>query len=319
MPTRKPKTAKPNRGNVVIERVTNELIAAIEAGAGEWNMPWTKLGSLDTPRSIDGRYYRGLNVMILHFTAMDLGYTSGVWGTYDAWAKHGGQVRKGEKSTEVVLWKPFTRTVEGDQGEEERRSALMVRTFRVFAAEQQDGWEIPEVKPRNTDERLAHCDEFFTAIAANVKYGGNHASYNKLADEINCPNVEQFDSVPHFYSTLGHEHIHWTGHRSRLDRQFGKRFGDDAYGAEELVAELGAALLSARLGIDAATRKDHAAYLSSWLRVLKQDARSLVSVMSKAQAGLDFLEKAAGATEFADSDDETTNEGDTTVAEHAAA
>jgi antirestriction protein ArdC len=316
MPTKKKGASpKPNRGAAVIERVTNQLIADIEAGAGEWNMPWAQVASTDLPRSIDGRYYRGINTLVLHFEAIDRGFTSGIWGTYNAWSDHGGQVRKGEKSTEVILWKPWTRTEQGANGEETQRSGMMVRTFRVFAAEQQDGWQVPEVEPRNSDERIAHCEGFFDGIGANVHFGGNHASYNKLADHINCPHLDQFASASHFYSTLGHEHIHWTGHKSRLDREFGKRFGDDAYGAEELVAELGAALLSARFGIDGAVRRDHAAYLSSWLRVLKQDARSLVTVMSRAQAGVDFLETAAGGVAANDDDQQDTSDGDDVVAE----
>lgn len=289
-----PGTKKPNSGNALIASVTNSLIEQIEAGAGKWDMPWQMMGSTDMPKSIDGRYYRGLNVLILHFTALDKGYQSGVWGTYKAWEKHGGQVRKGEKSTEVILWKPYVKKEVKEDGTERNTGGLMVKTFRVFNAEQQDGWVIPPVEPRNSPERISHCEEFFSAIGADVRYGGNHASYNKLGDWINCPNIEQFDSVPHFYSTLAHEHVHWTGHHTRLCREFGQRFGDDAYGAEELVAELGAAILSAKLGIDVATRQDHAAYLSSWLRVLKQDARSLVTVMSKAQAAIDCLEEAAG-------------------------
>jgi antirestriction protein ArdC len=304
------RSTKANVADEVVQRITTQLIADIEAGAGEWKMPWLRIGGMDLPRSIKGHWYRGINVPILTFEALDKGYTSGVWGTYDAWKERGGQVRKGETHTKVVLWVKFEgkkkdadATETDADGKPQRPGGMMMKTYRVFSAEQQDGWVSKKpVVERNSPERLAHAEDYFAAIGADVRLGGNRAYYDKLSDYIRCPDLAQFEEAPHFYSTLGHEHIHWSGHRSRLDREFGKRFGDNAYGAEELVAELGAALLSAKLGIDSATRKDHAAYLSSWLRVLKQDARSLITVMSKAQAAVDHLDKCAGAT---DSDEET--------------
>lgn len=304
---------KVNVADELVKRVTDDIIAAIEAGAGEWKMPWERIGSMDLPRSVKGHWYRGINVPILTMAALDKGYTSGVWGTYDAWTERGGQVRKGEEHTKIVWWAKFESKKKGDDdaaetdenGKPKRTGGMAMKTYRVFAAEQQDGWVSKKpVVERNSPERLAHAEAFFAAIGADVRLGGNRAYYDKLSDYIRCPELAQFAQAPHFYSTLGHEHIHWTGHRSRLDREMGKRFGDDAYGAEELVAELGAALLSAKLGTDSATRNDHAAYLSSWLRVLKADPRSLITVMSKAQAALDHLEKCAkGASDETDGDD----------------
>lgn len=305
---------KVNAADELVKRVTDDMIAAIEAGAGEWKMPWERIGNMDLPHNVKGKEYRGINVPILTMAALDKGYTSGLWGTYDAWKERGGQVRKGEEHTKIVWWAKFERKKGDDEatetdadGKPKRTGGMAMKTYRVFAAEQQDGWVSKKpVVERNTPERLAHAEEFFAAIGADVRLGGNRAYYDKLSDYIRCPELAQFNEAPHFYSTLGHEHIHWTGHPDRLGREFGKRFGDDAYGAEELVAELGAALLSAKLGTDSATRKDHAAYLSSWLRVLKADPRSLITVMSKAQAAIDHLEKCAKGDNAEDDTDNAT-------------
>lgn len=302
--------AKQNHADSVVKKVTDQIIAAIEAGSvGKWEMPWRKIAT-DMPMSLSTkRPYRGINVPILYFAAVDAGYTSPWWGTFNHWKGKDAKIRKGEHATKIVLWKPTLRKErDAATGEETKRPSLYLTTYNVFNACQVEGWEEPAKPERNTPERIAEAEAYFDTIGADVRYGGNHASYNPLSDYISMPHLDQFDEAAPFYSTLGHEHVHWTGHKSRLDRQFGKRFGDDAYGAEELVAELGAALLSAKLGIDTANRQDHAAYLASWLRVLKRDARSLMTVMSKAQAAVDHLDKCAGLTKTASEADETTDE-----------
>ena len=108
--------------------------------------------------------------------------------------------------------------------------------------------------------------------------------------------LAQFDTAAHYYATRAHETIHWTGHTSRLNRDLTGRFGDDAYAAEELVAELGAAMWCAQTGLTTITRADHAAYLAGWLRILRSDARALVTVASRAQAAVDWLNTHTGHT-----------------------
>ncbi len=127
-----------------------------------------------------------------------------------------------------------------------------------------------------------------------MQIGGNVACYRPTTDTIHVPNLDRFDQAAHYYSTLAHEHVHWTGHPSRLDRDLSGRFGSDAYAAEELVAELGAAMWSAQAGLSAATRQDHAAYLAHWLNILRADPRALVTVASRAQAAVDDLNQRAG-------------------------
>ena len=278
----------------LFEQVTADLVAAIEAGASDWQMPWRRLGA-GLPRSVDGRPYRGWNALVLAMVGCDRGWGSARWATYRGWQRHGAQVRKGERGTHVVLWKPTDQHAPNDDGDDVVPRSLFARTFTVFAAEQVDGaerWLAPVQVPEC--ERIEQADAYFIAIAADVIYGGDRACYVPALDRIYLPHVGQFNNPAGYYTTAAHEHAHWTGHSDRLARDLSGRFGSDAYGAEELVAELGAAFWSAQFGLEQATRHDHAAYLGDWLRILKSDLRALVSACSHAQRAIDLLNDRAG-------------------------
>ncbi len=280
----------------LFEQVTADLMAAIEAGAGEWRMPWRCLGS-GLPRSVDGRSYRGWNALVLAMVATDRGWTSSTWATYRSWQRHGAQVRRGERGTQVVLWKPTERREQDSDGDDTVHRSLFARTFTVFAAEQVDdgdSWLTPTVVPEG--ERLEQADRYFAAIGADIIHGGDRACYVPALDRIRLPHLGQFDTPAAYYSTAAHEHTHWTGHCDRLDRDMSGRFGSDAYGAEELVAELGAAFWCAQFGLEPATRHDHAAYLGGWLRILGDDARALVAACGHAQRAVDLLNERGGWT-----------------------
>lgn len=284
----------------LFEKVTAELVAAIEAGAGGWQMPWRRLGAAGVPRSVDGRPYRGWNALVLGMTAGNRGW-SNVWGTYRSWQRHGGQVRRGEHGTQVVLWKPTERPDRDEDAEPgSTRRSLLARAFTVFAAEQVDGARTVDLSPAPPMTPSAAAG-YFAAIGARVVRGGDVACYVPGSDTIHLPRVEQFTNAEHAASTECHEHIHWTGHTSRLARDLSGRFGDHAYGAEELVAELGAAFWSAQVGLEQAVRNDHARYLGDWLTILRADARALVAACGHAQRALDFLNSAAGVTTGAES------------------
>jgi antirestriction protein ArdC len=126
-----------------------------------------------------------------------------------------------------------------------------------------------------------------------VRHGGNRAYYSPDADYIQMPPFGAFSQNVGYYSTLAHEHTHWTAKAERCDRQLGKRFGDNAYAAEELIAELGAAFVCAQLGLSTEPREDHAQYIQSWLRVLKADKRAIFTAASKAQQACDWLVRRA--------------------------
>lgn len=292
--------------NDLFAQITDQLVADIEAGAGTWRMPWHTLPDAGTPTSVDGRPYRGMNAVWLAMVAAARGWTSGLWATYRGWQRHGAQVRRGEKGTQVVLWKPTTAKSDTDDNDEGSgsgpRRRLLARAYTVFAVEQVDGADeiiarhATQLADRDTPERIEAAEAFFAAVGARVVAGGNRASYQPATDTIHLPSLSQFDEAAHYYGTSAHEHVHWTGHADRLARDLTGRFGSDAYAAEELVAELGAAMWCAQFGISAVTRPDHAAYLAGWLRVLKTDARALVTVSSRAQAAVDHLTARAGIT-----------------------
>jgi antirestriction protein ArdC len=276
-------------------------------------MPWHCLADIGTPVSADGRPYRGMNSLWLSLSAATAttaatsdgnGWTSGIWSTYRSWQRNGCQVRRGSQGTAVVLWKPTTTTDAdttdtNDDGQPGQRR-LIARVFTVFAAEQVDGADkiidrrTADRAGRDTPERLADADRYFDAIGATVIEGGNRAYYSPTDDSIHLPAFHQFDSAAAAASTKSHEFAHWSGHADRLARDLTGRFGSDAYAAEELVAELAAAMWCGQMGISAATRTDHAQYLAGWISVLKTDARALVTVASKAQAAVDYLNVCAG-------------------------
>jgi antirestriction protein ArdC len=232
---------------------------------------------------------------MLWATAIDAEYNSPYWGTYKQWQEKGAQVRKGEKGTMVIFWKPYKvdpKTTTSDSGEvvtdDGRR--LLLRYSTVFNADQVDNWTPPTVPVLSEEERVASADEFFKNTGSVVKHGGGRAFFRPSADEIHMPAFKSFHDAVSYYATLGHEHVHWTGHKSRLDRILNTgRFGDEAYAMEELIAELGAAYLCATLGLANEPRPDHAQYLTSWLKVLKEDKRAVFHAASKAQAAVEFL------------------------------
>jgi len=298
----------------LFQNITDELIAAIEAGTSTWRMPWHTIADAGTPVNVDGRAYRGLNALWLPLTAAAQGWDSGVWATYRGWQRHGAQVRRGEKGTPVVLWKPTTTAPTGrpdgddtDTTDEpdptgSTRRRLVARVYTVFAAEQADNTgdiiqrrRTPHTE-RDTPQRLEHAEHYFAQLDAHVIEGGNRASYQPATDTIRIPTLAQFDTAAHYYATRAHETVHWTGHTSRLDRELTGRFGSDAYAAEELVAELGAAMWCAQAHLSTVTRDDHAAYLAGWLRILRADPKALVTVASRAQGALDWLNTRAGIT-----------------------
>ena len=274
-------------------QITNELVRDIEAGASDWVMPWNKLNR--TPKSADGRPYRGINWWVLGSIAESRGWTSHQWATYRQWESHGFQVQKGEKASHAILWKQAEHSKARKAEDPSLKPYLLARAFAVFAREQTDAPPLEPTVPLAEHERHEAAEAFFDAIGADVHHGGDRAFYAPVGDYIQVPLIGQFPVRDHFYSTLAHEHTHWTGHESRLNRDLKNRFGDEAYAMEELCAELGAAFIGAQLGLDPAVRRDHASYLKHWLSVLKSDPKALVTVTSKAQAATDHLNKLATA------------------------
>jgi antirestriction protein ArdC len=260
----------------IYTRVTNRIIEELERGVRPWHQPWRRehaAGSITRPLRHSGEPYKGINVLILWAAAEFNGYACPIWLTFRQ-AKHlGGSVRKGEHGSTVVYANSVTKTVDKENGEEVEESHFYLREYTVFNAEQCDG--LPEHFCRLADpptgkaERIEQAETFFKNTGARIEYGGSRAYYSIADDSIRIPPLETFADSEGHAATVAHELTHWTRHPSRLNRDLGrKRWGDEGYAMEELVAELGSAFLCADLRITPEVREDHASYVNSWLKVL---------------------------------------------------
>ena len=281
----------------VYEAVTETIAAAIRKGAGMYVMPWHGgVPAICIPvNAATDAPYRGVNILALWAVAAVEGYQSGHWASYRQWQSLGAQVRRGEHGSTVVFFKPLEDDGEDDAEGDEKRSKLVARAFRVFNAAQVTGWEEPPLAQIPSFFAIKEVDAFVRATAVPIRHDCPMARYIPSEDTIEMPNQERFVGTPtststeSYYAVLLHELTHASGAPHRLDRQFGKRFGDKAYAMEELVAELGAAFLCAALGIANEPRQDHAAYLTSWLEALDRDHKAIFTASSQAQKAVEFL------------------------------
>ncbi len=274
----------------IYERITADIVAAIERGAGDWRMPWHHDGNL-AARPINaatGVGYRGINILALWAAAEHAGYCQGLWGTYRCWERLGAQVRKGERATLGVFWK--TTEEARDEEEQPARSARMfARGFSLFNVAQVDNYVSPEAHHLPESERIAHADAFIAALKIPVVVDAAMAYYAPATDTVHLPPFALFRDGTSAVAVSAHEHAHATGAKHRLDRNLTGRFGSDAYAMEEAVAELTASFILADLGIAHHPRPDHAAYIAAWLDVLKDDPRAIFTAASKAQRAADWM------------------------------
>jgi len=294
------------------QRITDTIIRDLEQGARPWTKPWTTTSSASSvirPLRHDGTPYRGINILILWSEASDHGYTSSTWMTYRQAQSLGAQIRKGERGTTIVYAKPIQLPNEdASTYEDNMRTVPLLRAYTVFNVDQIDGLPlqympntVPEVAAIDVSGRVDRADAFVTATSAHIQHRGNRACYVPSLDRIEMPAYRQFQDTPTstaaegYYATLLHELIHWTSPAHRCDRDLGKRFADHAYAREELVAEIGAAFLCADLKIALEPRPDHAAYLATWLTVLKSDKRAIFNAAALAQRAADYLHGLQGA------------------------
>jgi antirestriction protein ArdC len=293
----------------VHQAVTDKIVACIEQGAGEFQMPWHRPGlSFAIPENAaTGNAYRGTNILSLWIDAAEKVFERQLWATYKQWNELGAQVRKGEKGSLIVKygeWIPKGGSGDAEQGEEENGESgkrLYAKPAYVFNVAQVDGFTLAPAQPLpDLTARLRHVDDFIAATGAEFREGGNRSFYRHRAadssgDFIQMPPRSLFTgtatSTPTeaYESTRLHELGHWSGAAHRLNREFGKRFGDKAYSFEELVAELSAAFLCAELGITNTPRADHAQYIANWLDVLKGDKKAIFSAASLASTAVTYL------------------------------
>lgn len=238
-----------------------------------------------------GKQYKGVNILRLWAA----GYDDNRWYTYNGAKKAGGQVRKGEKGTPIVY---FSVIEKKDKETDKMATIPILRAFTGFNREQCE-WEAEEplavTEPLAVDDVVKADNEeninLLEATGIEVRHGGNRAFYNRATDFVKMPEAARFKTQDDYWAVLWHEVTHATGHKDRLDREFGKRFGDNAYAFEELVAELGAAFICAELGITPSQggRDDHAAYIQGWLKTLKNDKRAVFTAAKKATQAAEWV------------------------------
>lgn len=291
---------KPSPGGLSpATRITQEIIARLEAGTKPWVQPWRGV-PVSRPLRACGIPYRGMNVFWLWMVADMCGYASPYWMTYNQAKTLGAQVRKGEKSTIAIFYKSYTKEVEApDTGEKSDEARRVLKAYPVFNADQVDG--LPErFHPAATldlvepEGREAELDAYFAAIPVNLRNLGCEAYYEPTTDRVTMPPASLFSGFDHYYATLAHELSHWTGHSSRLARDLKNRFGTAAYAAEELVAELSSAMLGAELGLPVTHLDSHASYIEHWLKLLREDDRAILTAAAKAEEASSLLLKLGG-------------------------
>jgi antirestriction protein ArdC len=265
----------------VYEIVTEKVMEELEKGVVPWRKPWINGGAVNWKTQ---KAYRGINVFLLE---------SGEYATYKQIQEAGGKVRKGEKSHIVVFWK-WLEKEDDESGKVEKIPYL--RYYRVFEVNSQvEGLESKRKEMSFDHDPMEKAEEIYKGYinAPDYTFYSGKAVYYPTLDKINCPPLKDFPKVEEYYSTLFHEMVHSTGHKNRLARSGvttqDVAFGDEIYSKEELVAEMGAAMLCGVAGIDNNTISNSASYIHSWLRSLKEDSRLVVQAAAQSQKAADYI------------------------------
>jgi antirestriction protein ArdC len=277
--------------------ITTRIVKALEAGTRPWLKPWDAehfAGRITRPLRHNAQPYSGINVIVLWMTAEMAGYFSPFWLTFKQALELGGHVKKGEHGSQIVYASTFKKKDTTDGGDQIEQEIPFLKAYTVFCADQCEGlpahfYQLAE-QPKEILARIDQADRFFANTKADIRTGGNKAYYAVADDYVQMPPFETFRDAESHAATLAHELCHWTRNPTRLNREFGrKRFGDEGYAMEELVAEIGSAFLCADLKITPEMREDHASYVANWLKVLKDDKRAIFTAASYASKAVDFL------------------------------
>lgn len=283
------------------EIITDRIIAALNEGKIPWQRPWESLEVMN----VDGRPYRGINRMLLSWA----GYSKDPrFLTYRKCIELGGNVRKGERGWTVVYWN-FRKVKTKDKDNIEiQKQVPFLKYYYVFNVEQCENLELKplpiktiEFEPIDTAKKII---EDFSSKPI-IKHGGSRACYNPASDVIQMPIPEFFHNIESYYSTVFHEIIHSTGHATRLNRELKNYFDIEKYSKEELIAEIGAAFMSAECHIDSpSVDKNTIAYIQSWIKALQNDPNMVIRAASKAQKAVDYILDRQAETDGIDADDE---------------
>ncbi len=278
--------------------ITQALIAAIQMDPGQPVMPWRRSGGAPLwlpENAFTKNRYNGINVVSLWVAAETKGYSAPIWASFKQWSQLGCQGRGGERGSPIVFYKLLSAEPDPDDKNDDG-TRRVARASYVFNAAQTEGYTLPaQPEPLGPIERIEAADQFLKNTGARIEVGGERAYYRPSTDTIHMPDeglftgTETMNRSEAWYATALHETTHFCGASHRLNRDFGKRFGDQRYIAEELVAEIASAMLCAELSITQDTRPDHAQYLAHWVRLLKDDDRAIFTAAAKAGEAVAYL------------------------------
>jgi antirestriction protein ArdC len=281
--------------NQVYQYITDKILEELENGCVPWHKPWkSSSDGMRVPTSfVSKKRYRGVNTFLLALARFKAGYDSNYWLTFKQIQALGGII-KGQKSEMVVFWKLLEKPAENPTPENDTDYIPMLRYYRVFNRDQVSGIRNPVLDNLPSFQPIESAEEIATRYQNHIQvtHGGSRAFYQPANDSIRMPDKELFDTPEAYYSTLFHEFTHSTGHKSRLNRPGITEthyFGDEIYSKEELVAEMGAAMLCGFLGIENKTIKNSGSYIETWLGKLKDDRKLVVHAAANAQRASDFI------------------------------
>lgn len=287
-----------DRFNELASDVASRLIDQLEKGTAPWQKPWSSV--IHNPHNpITGSQYSGANWLFLQMISEAQGFSDPRWMTFKQITDAGGTVKKGSRGAPCLYWadkwldlngQPISAQEARDLPSEAKQRIMIPCRFTVFNAEQTEGLDLPEWKaPKVTWDPDERAEKILKASRANItnKFG-NQAFYSPLSDTITLPERGQFAKASDYYDTALHELGHWTGHESRLNRDLSARFGTPGYAKEELRAEIASMMLASEIGLPHNTLQ-HAAYVSSWIKVLKEDPTEIIRAAADAQKITDFV------------------------------
>lgn len=297
--TQKEQVTVTNTRRDIHQQVTDTIIQQLEQGTVPWHKPWkgddNRLFSI--PKNLTtGNKYRGINILLLWSSEIAHDYQTQEWASFKQWQEKKEAVRKGEKGSMIVYYDTMEKEVEG-----ETKKIPFLKSSFVFNRSQLASYT-PAEKEETHDviplvERIEKVGGFIANTSAIVEHKNYTACYIPSEDKILMPLPEAFiDTEVHtategYYSTLLHELTHWSGHKDRLNRVGGKKFGDENYATEELVAELGAAFFCAEFEITTTTKADHSSYIARWLKALKENKHCVITAASEASKAVSYLQE----------------------------
>jgi len=294
------KTAGQAPAPSVFARVTDLVLAELAKGTAPWRKPWHV--DFGLPRNMQsGKAYRGVNVLTLMTTALAVPYPHNLWLTFNQAKERGGHVNCGEHGVPILFYKKALLDADGEVLEETEAGASTIgmrwrpilKVYTVFNVNQCACIELPASAPQAPVDPVATAEQIVEAVGVPVRYEGTQAYYQPKRDLITLPPRTTFESTSAFYGTLLHELVHATGHQGRLNRTYGA-FGDSLYAWEELIAEMGSAMLSVITGVPCPDFPNIAAYVGSWREKLQQDDRAISEAAASAQKAVEWLLVKAG-------------------------